>query len=167
MIVPKIAFGLAGFMLFIRFHLYGSLFGIVGAHAVLVLPFVTSIVSAGLVRVDPTLEEAAMDLGASRIRAFVSVGVPQLRQALIAAAMLSLVVSFDEVDATIMLVSPKLSTLPVEMYQYVSESPDPTLAALSTILIMSTLAMALAVFAILRGSNVAQLLLSSETSPRP
>jgi ABC-type spermidine/putrescine transport system permease subunit II len=123
-------------------------------------------VSAGLVRVEPSLEEAAMDLGANRFLAFLLVGVPQLRQAMLVAALLSLVVSFDEVDATIMLVSPKLSTLPVEMYLYVEQFPDPTLAALSTVLILGTFVVALVTFAILRRSSIPEVVAPDPTVSR-
>jgi ABC-type spermidine/putrescine transport system permease subunit II len=142
MIVPHVALGLAGFTLFLRLHIYGTLPSLVFAHAVLLLPFVVTIVGSGLVRVDHTLEEAAMDLGSTRVGAFWAVAVPQFRPSLLIAAVLGLVVSFDELDASIFLVSPQNATLPVAMYTYMQKFQDPTLSALSTVLIVATLAVA-------------------------
>lgn len=152
MIVPKIALGLAGFMFLLRISLYDRLLGLVLLHIVIVLPFVTTVMTAGLLRVDLALEEAARDLGASPLRAFAGVTVPQIRSALAAAAVLSFIISFDEVDATIMAASPDLATLPLVMYTYAQKYSDPTLAALSSLLILATL-VAVGVVFVLLGRN--------------
>lgn len=146
MLVPKVAIGLAAFMLFLRFHLYGSFPSLVLAHTVLVLPFTVTIIGAGLVRVDRRLEEAAMDLGATPLRVLWLVTLPQIQRSLIAAIVLSFVISFDEVDATIFMVSPRQATLPVAMYNYMQKFQDPTLAALSAVLIAVTFILAAVVF---------------------
>jgi ABC-type spermidine/putrescine transport system permease subunit II len=156
MIVPHVALGLAGFTLFLRLHVYGSLPSLIFAHTVLLLPFVVTIVGAGLVRIDGSLEEAAMDLGAGRLRAFWSVAVPQFRPSLVIAGVLGLVVSFDELDASIFLVSPQNTTLPVAMYTYMQKFQDPTLSALSTVLIAATLAVAFILLRFFGPSGLAQ-----------
>lgn len=163
LIVPKIALGLGGFVLFLRLGVYGSLPSLFLAHWVLTLPFMVSIVAAGLVRVHPSLEEAAMDLGATRVRAFLEVTVPQLRRSLTAACVLSFVVSFDEVDASIFLVAPRAPTLPTAMYTYMQKFQDPTLAALSTVLIAGTLLLAIGVFMFSGPGGVTQLVAAQRT----
>ena len=142
MVVPKVAIGMAAFTLFVRLHVYGTLWTLMIAHTALILPFAVTIISGALLRVRPELEQAAQDLGASPARAFLTVALPQLRRALVAAAVLSFVVSFDEVDASIFMVSHADPTLPVAMYNYMQKYQDPTLAALSTILVAATLLLA-------------------------
>lgn len=146
MLVPKVSIGLAAFMLFLRVHVYGSFPSLVLAHTVLVLPFMVTILASGLVRVDRRLEEAAMDLGASPARVLWHVTLPQVQRSLVAALVLSFVISFDEVDATIFMVSPRQPTLPVAMYNYMQKFQDPTLAALSTVLIVATFVLAAVAF---------------------
>lgn len=162
MIVPHVALGLAGFTLFLRLHIYGTVPSLVFAHGVLLLPFVVTIVGAGLVRLDPSLEEAATDLGASRLRAFWAVAVPQFRASLAIAAVLGMVVSFDELDASIFLVSPQNQTLPVAMYTYMQKYQDPTLSALSTLLIAATLILASVMLRFFGPSGLAQAVASSD-----
>ncbi|MHB8620020.1 MAG: ABC transporter permease [Chloroflexota bacterium] len=156
MIVPKVSLGLAAFILFLRLHIYGSLFSLMLGHVVITLPFVVTLVSAGLLRVNRTLEEAAMDLGASAWQAFLKATLPQIRRSLAVAAIFSFVISFDEVDASIFMVNPRNTTLPIAMYIYMQKYQDPTLAALSTILVGATLVLALVVLLGFGPSGLAQ-----------
>jgi putative spermidine/putrescine transport system permease protein len=66
-LVPRIALGAALFLLYIRVGLYGGLFGLIVAHALLGLPFVISIMTAVMYNIDPSQEEAAQDLGCNPI----------------------------------------------------------------------------------------------------
>ncbi|QOC92989.1 ABC transporter permease [Micromonospora craniellae] len=147
LIVPKVAIGLGAFILFLQAGFYGSDGALVGLHLVLLLPFTVNIVGGALVRIPLVYEQAARDLGAGPVRAFVSATLPQLRRSLLAAYVLCFMISFDEVDATVFVVSPDQLTLPVSMYQYLQRYQDPTLAALSTILIGATFALVAVVMA--------------------
>jgi putative spermidine/putrescine transport system permease protein len=156
MIVPRVAIGFALFVLFIasRSGLYGTMTGLVLAHAVLMLPFAVAVLVANLGEVDPSLEEAARDLGAGPVEAFRLAALPQMRPGLLVAGLFAFITSFDEVETTIFLVKPVVHTLPVEMYLYLEQYQDPTLAALSTLLIgMSLLLVATALLS-LRGGTV-------------
>jgi len=137
LVVPRVAIGFALFVLFIasRSGLYGSMTGIVLGHAVLMLPFVTTVLAANLGEIDPALEEAARDLGASPVGAFLRVVLPQMRSGLIIAGLFAFITSFDEVETTIFLTKPAVNTLPIEMYLYLDQYQDPTIAALSALLI--------------------------------
>lgn len=137
LVIPRIAIGFALFVLYIATGsgLYGTMFGVVLGHALLMLPFVVSVLVANLGEVDPIVEEAARDLGAGPVRAFVLVVLPQIRPGLIVSGLLAFITSFDEVETTIFLVKPVVNTLPIEMYLYLDQNQDPTLAALSTLLI--------------------------------
>jgi putative spermidine/putrescine transport system permease protein len=134
-VVPKVAIGFAGFILIQRLGFLQGTLGIVLMHTVITLPFVIVVVSAALKRTDTTLDEAARDLGASAFRAFRTTTLVAIRPALIAAALFAFIISFDEVDMTVFLLSPGEQTLPVWMFTYMQKYQDPTLAALSTLLI--------------------------------
>ena len=149
LIVPKVAIGFAAFILFLKLAWYGHFLTVALAHLVITLPFVVTLVVAGLARVDRTLEEAAMDLGALPRQVLWRATLPQLRGALVAAAAFSFIISFDELDASIFIVGQQNNTLPVAMFIYMEKYQDPTLAALSTLLIAASLVGALAVAVIL------------------
>ena len=152
-VVPKVAFGFAGFVYLHRIGLFGGAVGLVAAHVVIVLPFVVIVVTSALQHADDTLDAAARDLGAGPVRAFRLATLPQIRPALVAAALFAFVISFDEVDTTIFLLAPDQQTLPVWMYTYLQKYQDPTLAALSTILIAAAIVVAGAVAALLARSG--------------
>jgi putative spermidine/putrescine transport system permease protein len=145
LIVPKVAIGFAAFILFLKLGWYGDFFTVVLAHIVITLPFVVTLVVAGLARVDRTLEDAAMDLGAVPRQVLWRATLPQMRGALAAAAAFAFIISFDELDATIFIVGQTDNTLPVAMFIYMEKYQDPTLAALSALLIGASLVLGLAV----------------------
>lgn len=145
LIVPKVAIGIAAFILFLKLGWYASLGSLVLAHVVLTLPFVVTLAVAGFARVDRTLEEAAADLGAPPRTVLWRATLPQMRATLIAAAAFSFIISFDELDASIFLVGQRSNTLPTAMFIYLQKYQDPTLAALSSLLIGGSLLAAAAV----------------------
>ena len=134
-IVPAIVFGAALFLLFIRIGLYGSLTGLALGHALLGLPFVVSIVAASLLTFERMYEEAAMDLGANPLVAFFTVTIPAIRTGLVVGALFAFVTSFDQVEVSMFLTRPRNNTLPIAMFNYEQNYQDPTLAAISTVLI--------------------------------
>lgn len=142
LIVPKVAIGLGAFILFLRMGVQGETSALVGLHFVLLIPFAINVVGGALVRVPLVYEQAARDLGAGPVRAFVKATLPQLRTSIVAAYALCFIISFDEVDATVFVVGSTQSTLPVWMYQYMQKYQDPMLAALSTILIVAAVVVA-------------------------
>ncbi|MGW4792656.1 ABC transporter permease subunit [Nonomuraea sp. NPDC004297] len=166
-VVPKVAFGFAGFIYLHRLGLFGGTTGLILTHTVMVLPFVVIVVTAALMRADATLDAAAKDLGAPPLTAFRLATLPQIRPALIAAALFAFVVSFDEVDMTVFLLSPDQNTLPVWMFVYMQKFQDPTLAALSTLLIVAALAIAAVVAILLARSGVFATLTPTTTEPTP
>lgn len=150
MIVPRVAIGFALFVLFLatRSGLYGTTSGIVLGHTILMLPFVVAVLAANLGEVDPVVEEAARDLGAGPVKAFRLTVLPQIRAGLVVAGLLAFITSFDEVETTIFVTKPAANTLPIEMYLYLDQYQDPTLAALSTLLIAFSLLLVLAALVI-------------------
>ena len=139
------AIGIAAFILFLKVGLYGSFGSLVLAHTVITLPFVITLAVAGFARVDHMLEEVATDLGAVPRQMFLRATLPQMRGPMIAAAVFSFIISFDELDASIFLVGQHTNTLPTAMFIYMEKYQDPTLAALSTLLIGASLVAAVAI----------------------
>lgn len=157
-VAPKVVLGVALLILFLRMRIFATLGSIVLAHAVLTLPFVIAMISASLVNLDRSLEEAAMDLGARPLQVFLLVTLPQIRTGVVVATAFSFIISWDQLETTIFLVRPALHTLPIEMFIYMERWQDPTLAALSTVLILLT-ALGLAIFSLLlRGLDLTRYL---------
>lgn len=150
---PKIALGLAAFFIFRELGMYGSFRGLWLVHVVLCLPFAFSVVGAGLLRVNPSLEEAARDMGATSVGAFIRVVLPQIRRSIAVAWTLSFIMSFDEFEATILVASPADPTLPIAMFHYLEKFADPSMASLSTFLILGSLALIAVVWLLMRGAG--------------
>lgn len=157
-LVPRIALGAALFLLYIRVGLYGGRFGLVVAHSLLGLPFVISIMTAVMYNIDRSQEEAAQDLGCGPIESFFRVTLAQLRAGLIVSAVFAFMMSFDELETSLFLVRPENNTLPIEMFLYVQEQQNPTLAALSSMLIALTVVLVLALVPILKTQEARRML---------
>ncbi len=115
------------------------------AHVAFSLPFVVVVVLARLEGMDATLEEAAMALGADEITAFRRVTIPQLWPGILAAALLAFTLSFDDFVITSFVAGPGTSTLPIVVYGMVRRNIEPSINAISTIvLLVTTVAMLLA-----------------------
>jgi len=138
-LVPTIAIGAGLFLYYIRIGLYGGKLGLILAHSLLGLPFVISIMSAVMLGIDPALEEAAQDLGAKPLETFIKVTLPQMRAGLVVSCLFAFIISFDNLETSLFLVRPANNTLPIEMFLYLQEYQNPSLAALSTLLIGVTI----------------------------
>jgi putative spermidine/putrescine transport system permease protein len=108
------------------------------AHVVLTIPFVVLIVLAALESLDRSFEEAAMGLGAGRIRTVLTITLPLIKGNVFAAAIFAFIISFDELVVTLFLAGPRQTTLPVRIYRYIEFTSDPSIAAVSTLLIVVT-----------------------------
>ncbi len=135
-VMPKIVLGVALFMFFVRIKMMGGYSSLLVTHMLVVLPFVISLVSVALYSFDWTLQEAAMDLGAGPLQTFFRVILPEISVSVIIAGVFAWVTSFDQVETTLFLVRPGDNTLPIEMFLYLQKWQDPTIAALSTVLIL-------------------------------
>jgi putative spermidine/putrescine transport system permease protein len=138
LMVPGIVLGIAMLIYYNRIGMANSFASLLLAHIALTLPYVVRIVSAGLQSFDHSLEEAARSLGASRARALVDVTLPLIKGSVMAAVVFAFIISFDEVVVTLFLAGPKLMTLPVAIYTYIEYTSDPSIAAISTILVVLT-----------------------------
>lgn len=145
LIFPAIVLAAAIAMVLAPLGLVRSFWGLVLAHVVVTLPYVVRTTAATLAEIDRAWEEAALTLGADPWRGFRTVTLPLLRPGLFAGATFSLIISFDEFTVSLFLVGSGMMTLPIEMYNYAEYSLDPTLAAVSTLLILFTVLAVMAV----------------------
>lgn len=116
---------------------------LVCAHVLVVMPFLLRTLVASLVRADIMIEEAALTLGASRLRIFLQVTLPGLSGALIAGGLFAFVISFDNVSVSLFLANARTNTLPLAILSYVEFNADPSIAAISTLLILFAMGAAL------------------------
>lgn len=138
MIVPVILVAIAVFYAYVQLKLVNTLMGIVLAHSVLAIPLVLLIVTSALKSYDMSQEMAARSLGASRPRAFLTVTLPQIRFAVVTGSILAFLTSFDEIIVAMFVSGGANSTLTRNMFAALRDQIDPTIAAISTVMILIT-----------------------------
>lgn len=135
LVFPAIVLAVALVMVLGPLGFVRSFSGLVFAHVVVTVPYIVRTVQATLAEIDISYEEAARTLGANPLKTFWFVTLPMLRPGLIAGAVFAAIISFDEFTISLFLVGPGVMTLPLEIYYYTQFKMDPTVAAISTILI--------------------------------
>lgn len=143
--IPWLIIGTAMLVFFFWIGLGRGLHAMVLGHVALALPYVVVVVSARLRAFDPHLEEAARSLGASPWQVTRRVTLPWLAPGLVAAALFAFAVSFDQFVISYFLSAPGLSTLPVEIYTAIRKGFTPEINAVSTIVILLSMALLLGV----------------------
>jgi putative spermidine/putrescine transport system permease protein len=139
LVIPAVVFGIAMLQFLNRLGLYNTFASLVAAHVIVVIPFAIRAVNAALLEVPRELEWAAMNLGASRLRALWRVTLPIALKGVAAGFIFAFIMSFDEVTVTIFMTGPAYQTLPIRIYNYLSDQVDPTVAAVSSMLILMSL----------------------------
>lgn len=138
MIIPEVIMGVSLLIFFVAVHLELGYATIIISHVTFCFPFVMVAVQARLAGLDPSLEEAAQDLGATPWQAFRKILVPYLAPAIVSGALMSFTLSLDELIVTYFTASAGTRTLPLEIFGRVKKGLDPTLNAISTVFILST-----------------------------
>ena len=108
------------------------------SHVTFCFPFVMAAVQARLAGLDPSLEEAALDLGATPVQAFTKVIVPYLMPAIVSGALMAFTLSLDELIVTWFTASAGTRTMPLEIFGRVKKGLDPSLNAISTVFVLFT-----------------------------
>jgi putative spermidine/putrescine transport system permease protein len=140
MIVPYVVTGLGMYAVFLGLGFAGTIPGLVLAHTALALPFVVVMVASVLSTFDRRLELAAMNLGAGPVKTFFRITLPIILPGVLAGALFAFATSWDEVVVAIFLSSGTTYTLPVQIWSGIRFAIDPTIAAVSTLLITFTTA---------------------------
>lgn len=140
LLIPVILTAVGIFYVYALLGLNNTMTGLVLAHAMLSLPFVVVSVSAGLRSYDMAQERAARSLGAPWFRAFWSITLPQIRLSVLSGALLAFISSFDEVIVSYFISGGEYATLPRRMFNALRDQIEPTIAAISTILVVLSIA---------------------------
>ena len=138
LLLPTLVLAVALSIFFSAHNIASGTNRLILAHIAICIPYVLRVTIPVLRRFDVTLEEAAMNLGASPSATFFLVTLPVIQPGVIAGATLAFIMSFDEIDLAIFLASPRESTLPVTIYSAVQLGFEPSLAAVSAWLILLT-----------------------------
>ena len=137
-VTPEIVVGISLLILFALAKIPLGLTTIIIAHVAFSLSFVVIVVLARLEGMDQHLEEAAMNLGADEITTFRRVTVPQLWPGILAGALLAFTMSFDDFVITSLVSGSGSSTLPIVVYGMVRRNIEPSINAISTIILLVT-----------------------------
>ena len=139
MVVPGVVLGTSLYVFQIETEIatglpvMGSFAGLVIAHTLIVVPWTVRLVTANLVGLDRTIEEAAYNLGAGPVTTFFKITLPMIRPGLVAATLFGFVASFGNLEMSLFLVGPGRTTLPIAILQYLEWKIDPTVAAASVL----------------------------------
>jgi spermidine/putrescine transport system permease protein len=138
LVTPEIVVGISLLVLFAALGVRLGIATIVVAHIAFSISFVTVVVQARLAGMDTHLEEAAMTLGAGPWRSFRRVTLPLIMPGVVAGALLAFTLSFDDYVITSFVAGSGSSTLPVVIYGMVRRNIDPTVNAVSTVVLLVT-----------------------------
>ncbi len=136
--LPEILLGIGLLVFFAAIQFPLGFTSVIIAHITFCLPFVILIVLARLSGMDPSIEEAALDLGATPLQAFFRVILPYLGPAVISSALITFTLSLDDFIVTYFTTGPQSQTLPIRIFGMTKVGLNPIINALSTIFILVT-----------------------------
>ena len=137
--VPVVLIGISLAMLQREIGLLGSLQGLLIGHLILTLPYAVRSIMVSLEGLPTSIEEAAINLGATPFQTFYKITLPLMRPGIIAAALYGFIWSFEDVSVSVFLAG-RTTTLPVRMWGYIYYKDDPTIAAISTFCVVLVIA---------------------------
>jgi len=139
LMLPGLVLGIAFLQASRQFGLYDTYTTLLLAHVVITMPFVMRTVLASLSLFDFTLIDAARTLGSSYPRSLWKVLLPNIMPGFISGALFAFIASFDNYPVSMFLVDVRTKTLPIQLLNQLETLPDPTVAAISSMLILATL----------------------------
>lgn len=142
-VIPELVFAIALLAFFSALNIPMSMFTLIVSHVTFSMPFVVITVRARLAGFDRSIEEAARDLGANAFRTFWRVTLPMIAPGVISGGMLALTMSLDDVVVSFFTAGPESTTLPLKILGMVRKGVSPDVNALSTLMIVGTIAILL------------------------
>ena len=139
--IPAIITGLALLLIYSSIGVERNFAVLLSGHVIITTPYVVRTVAASLYRFNISLEEAAQTLGANKVTTFLQITIPILKPALISSGCFAFIASFGNMSVSMFLTTARYTTLPIRVYGYAENSPDPTIAAISTVILMFTIVM--------------------------
>lgn len=143
LMIPEIILGMVLMAFFYLLNIPFGMLTLLLGHTVFCVPYILMEVKARLAGMDPSLEEAARDLGAGSFRAFWDITLPLIMPAVMSGALLAFAMSMDDVVISIFVNSPRVSTLPVKVYTQLKTGVTPEINALCTLMLAVTVAVLL------------------------
>ena len=137
-VTPEIVAGISLLILFVALRVPLGVGTVVVAHVAFTTPFVAVVVLARLRGMDRSLEEAALALGADEVTAFRRITLPLLAPGILAGALLAFTLSLDDFVITFFVAGPGSTTLPLLVYSMVRRGIEPTINAVSAVLVLLT-----------------------------
>jgi putative spermidine/putrescine transport system permease protein len=136
MFFPGAIIGINLLMTLSKIGLQGTYIGFVIGHALETVPISFMILVAAMTRLDPTITEAAMSLGANRIRTFFEINLPLLKPAILSSAIISFILSLHEFSISYFIMSYRIVTLPIVIWTSLKYTISPVVGAASVVLIL-------------------------------
>jgi putrescine transport system permease protein len=161
LVMPEVITGLSMLLLFVAVAIDRGFWTVVIAHTTMAMCFVAVIVQSRLVDFDRSLEEAAMDLGASPAHTFLAITLPLILPAIVAAWMLAFALSLDDLVIASFTTGPGATTLPIRIYSEVRLGVKPEMNAVCSIMV------AVVGTAVIVASLLTKLSAARGTLPRP
>lgn len=152
-ILPTIVVAVATYFLLVRVGLQGTEFGLALGEAVYSIPYVVVLIVANLRDLNPAYERAARSLGAGPVATFRTIIAPLMMPVFIVAAFFAFLHSFDDVVYVLFLGIGVITTLPMLMWQSISQSVDPTISAVATLQVGLAASVIVASALLRRGRN--------------
>jgi putative spermidine/putrescine transport system permease protein len=146
MVIPTVVLAIGMYEVYAQLGLT-DLWGLAAGHAVICAPFVVITTMSAARQIDPVLLLAARSLGARPISVFIHVTLPIIAFGVISGAVFAFVTSWDEVVIANFLTSPTFRTIPVQMWNQLTEGVDPTVAAMATVLFVVSMSLMIALVA--------------------
>ncbi|MEL7254345.1 MAG: ABC transporter permease [Pseudomonadota bacterium] len=138
MMVPVVLVAIGAFYAYVKLQILYTMLGLVLAHSILAIPLVVIVTGSALKTYDMNQENAARSLGAPRWKAFLTITLPQIRFAVVTSALLAFLTSFDEVVIAMFISGGDNPTLTRNMFNALRDQIDPTIASISTLMILVT-----------------------------
>lgn len=139
LMIPEIILGMVFLAAFSFMNLPFGMLTLVIAHTTFCVPYIFMTVRARLAGMEPQIEEAARDLGASEAQVFFDITLPAILPAILSGALLSFAASFDDVVISIFVTGATVNTLPIMIYTRMKTGVTPEINALATLILLVTI----------------------------
>ena len=135
LVMPEVITGLSLLLLFVAIGFDRGFWTLTVAHTTLTMCFAAVVIQARLVDFDKSVEEAAMDLGASPLKSFLQVTLPIIAPSVVSAWLLAFTLSLDDLVIASFTTGPGATTVPMKIYSQVRLGVTPEINAISTLLV--------------------------------
>ena len=138
MAVPHVIIGIGMLQIYSYMALRADLMTLTMGHLIITIPFALRLLIASLSGLDRRVEMAAASLGASPVKAFFTVVLPQMKVGIVGSLIATFILSFDDVALTIFLVQPGYITVPIRLFSEAENNPTPAIHAASVVLLVAS-----------------------------